>query len=267
MPYVFANGIRLSYQRSGSGKSVLLIIGSGGSGHVWNMYQTPALRRAGYAPVTFDNRGIAPSDVPVGKYSLSDVVADTKGLIEALDLAPCPIIGTSLGAMIAQELAIDHPHLLRCAVLLATRAHADAARFAQVAADRALVESALEVRPEYSAVWTMTQMLSPATLNNDDAVSTWLEVFALASRSNDTANGQVWIETTEDRREALRAVSAPCRVIAYSDDLITPPHLAAEVANAIPDCDYIEIPNCGHMGNLEQPEKTNAAIIEFLDHH
>jgi pimeloyl-ACP methyl ester carboxylesterase len=68
-----------------------------------------------------------------------------------------------------------------------------------------------------------------------------------------------------DRREALRKVTAPCRVIAFSDDLITPVPLAAEVAEAIPDCDFVEIPACGHFGYLERPDEVNSAIIEFLD--
>ncbi|HSZ41115.1 MAG TPA: alpha/beta fold hydrolase [Trebonia sp.] len=267
MPYVDTNGIRLSYRHSGNGKKVLLIMGMGTPGHVWNMHQVPALLRAGYAPVTFENRGIAPTDAPEGKYSIDDLVEDTKGLIEALNLAPCRVIGTSLGAMVAQEMAIRYPALLRCSVLIATRARADTARLAQVEADRALAESGLDLPAEYLASSTMALMLSPATANNDAAISSWLEVFSVSGRGGNSAGGQVWIDTTSDRRKALRAISAPCRVIAYSDDIITPPHLAAEVADAIPDCDYIEIPDCGHLGNLEQPEKTNIAIIEFLDKH
>jgi pimeloyl-ACP methyl ester carboxylesterase len=42
MPYALSNGIRLAYQRSGRGEPVLLIMGSGAAGHVWNMHQTPA---------------------------------------------------------------------------------------------------------------------------------------------------------------------------------------------------------------------------------
>lgn len=56
----------------------------------------------------------------------------------------------------------------------------------------------------------------------------------------------------------------PCRTIAFTDDLICPPHLVAEVADAIPGCDHVEIPDCGHLGNLERPDAVNAAIIEFL---
>src|SRR5260370_15097483 len=99
MPYLHSNAIWLAWEGSGEGEDVLLIMGQGIGGRAWTVHQTPALHRAGYATVVFDNRGIPPSDAPPGKYSLADMVADTKGLIEALDLAPCRIVGTSLGAM------------------------------------------------------------------------------------------------------------------------------------------------------------------------
>jgi pimeloyl-ACP methyl ester carboxylesterase len=264
MPYVFTNGIRLAFERAGRGERVLLIMGSGAAGRVWTMHQTPALTRAGYQAITFDNRGIPPSEVPPGKYSLADMVADTKGLIEALDAAPCRIVGASLGALIAQELAISEPHLVRCAVLIATKSRSDAARAAQGKADLVMLESGIQLPTEYQAATAVFQVLSPTTLNDDTAVSLWLDTFRL-SGGRSTASGQTWIDTGVDRRDALRNVTAPCRVIAFANDLITPPHLAAEVADAISDCDFVEIPACGHFGYLERPDEVNSAIIEFLD--
>jgi pimeloyl-ACP methyl ester carboxylesterase len=262
MPQLQANGIRIAYQRSGSGENVLLIMGSGAAGHVWTTYQTPALHRAGYQTITFNNRGIPPTDAPEGRYSLDEMVADTRGLIEALGIGPCRIVGFSLGSMIAQELAIRWPGLVRCAVLMATRGRPDVIRRAQMAADRALLESGIKLPRSYSAVTTAFQMLSPATLNDDAVVSSWLEVLELAG---DAAAGQSFADLSTDRSAMLRSISAPCRVIAFSDDLIAPPHLCAEVAEAIPNSDYVEIPKCGHLGNLERPDEVNAAIIEFLD--
>jgi pimeloyl-ACP methyl ester carboxylesterase len=265
MPYVHTNGIRLAYQRSGQGDSVLLIMGSSAAGRVWTLHQTPALNQAGYETVTFDNRGIPPSDAPPGQYSLADMVADTRGLISRLGLAPCRIVATSLGALIAQELALGEPGLVRSAVLMATRARSDVARRAQAAADLALTKSGLRLPPGYEAAKAVFQMLSPATLNNDAAVSMWLEIFELSGGRHRTSSGQAWVDTVGDRRAALARIAVPCRVIAFADDLVAPPHLAAEVADAIPDCDLIEIPGCGHLGYLERPEAVNSAIIEFLD--
>src|SRR5579872_6281154 len=213
MAHVFTNGIRLSYERAGRGERVLLIMGSFAAARVWSLHQVPALVAAGYQAVMFDNRGVAPSDVPPGRYSMADMVADTRGVIEALDLAPCRVVGTSLGALIAQELMIGWPGLVRCAVLIGTRARSDVVRVAQVAAHRALAESGVVVPAAYAGVVSVVQMLSPATLDDEAAAGLWLETFGLPGGEQAAAGGQAWVDTTADRRAALAGVRAPCRVI------------------------------------------------------
>lgn len=266
MPQLSVNGIRLAYQQTGEGTPVLLIMGTSAGGRAWTAHQTPALNSAGYQTTTFDNRGIEPSSVPPGKYALADMIADTRGLIDALGIGPCHLVGTSLGAMIAQELAAGHPQLVRAAVLIATRARADKTRRALAMADRALADSGVRPPAVFSAATTAAQWFSPATLNDDDAVSLWLDAFELSSASA-APHGQYWADIVDDRRDVLRMITVPCRVIAFADDLLAPPHLGAEVADAIPDCDLVRIPRAGHLGFLERPDEVNAAIIEFLDKH
>src|ERR1700733_13212096 len=101
MPFVCVNGIRLAYERAGHGDPVLMIMGQAAGGNVWRMHQVPALTNAGYEVITFENRGVSPSDVPPGEYLLADLVADTAGLIEALGIGPCRLGATSLGGLIA----------------------------------------------------------------------------------------------------------------------------------------------------------------------
>jgi len=265
MPHVFTNGIRLSFERRGTGDRVLLIMGSSAGGRVWTMHQTPALNAAGFQAITLDNRGVPPSDVPPGRYSLADMVADTRGVIEALDAGPCRLIGVSLGALIAQELAIDHPEIVHSAVLLATKGRSDAARRAHARAAQALAESGVDLPKEYAAFQTVSQMLSPSTIADDREFSLWLETLEQAPVER-VAPGQQWADLTDDRLPALAGVRAPCRVIAFADDLVTPPHLGREVAAAIPDCDYVEIAHAGHLGYLERPDETNRAVVEFTAH-
>lgn len=265
MPFAATNGISLSYQRAGAGQLVLLIMGSSASGQVWTVHQTPALHRAGYETVTFDNRGVAPSSVPPGDYALEDMAADTRGLIEALDFGPCHLVGTSLGAMIAQEVALRWPHLVRSAVLLASRARTDVLRGEVSATDRLLRDTGTVLPARYRAVRTAMEMLSPSTLNDETEIRSWLDLFELSS-DVDSANGQqAAVDRMGDRRVTLAGITVPCRAIAFTDDFVCPPHLVAEVADAIPDCDLVEIERCGHMGYLERPDLVNAAIVEFLD--
>ena len=265
MPFVSTNGIRLSYERTGRGEPVVMIMGQAAGGNVWSIYQVPALKNAGYEVITFDNRGMPPSDVPPGDYSLADLVTDTVGLIEALGAVPCRLVATSLGAWVATEVAAIRPDLVRSCTLMAVRARADAVRRAVSAGERALTARGVKLPPSYEASVAVLQMFSPATLNDDATISAWLDIYELSAARRAAARGQDAIDLSSDRRDRLRAVSVPCRVIAFADDLMCPPHLAAEVAEAIPDCDYVEISSCGHLGYLEHPDEVNSAIIEFLD--
>jgi pimeloyl-ACP methyl ester carboxylesterase len=265
MPYVSTNGICLAYERTGRGECVIMIMGQAAGGNVWSVYQVPALKSAGYEVITFDNRGMPPSDVPPGDYSLADLVADTAGLIEALEVGPCRLVGTSLGAWVATELAVRRPDLVTCCALMAVRARADAVRRAVSAGERALTSAGIQLPASYEASIAVLQMFSPATLNDDATISAWLDVYEMSAARRAAASGQDAIDLSSDRRDTLRAVPVPCRVIAFSDDLMCPPHLAAEVAEVIPDCDYVEIASCGHLGYLERPDEVNSAIIEFLD--
>jgi pimeloyl-ACP methyl ester carboxylesterase len=73
-----------------------------------------------------------------------------------------------------------------------------------------------------------------------------------------TANG-VRLTGSVSRLTAVArfgAVPVPCQVIGFANDVTRPPHLYAEVANAVPDCDYIEIDSRAHAGYLEQPAKS-----------
>jgi pimeloyl-ACP methyl ester carboxylesterase len=170
-----------------------------------------------------------------------------------------------MGAVIAQELAIEAPHLVRSAVLMATRARSDAMRRAMLESEQLMRENRVQLPPKYEAVRTVLEMLSPASLNDDDAIRSWLDTFELTVGGSNTADGQTWVTLTGDRRKALRAITVPGRAIGFADDLICPPHLVSEVADAIPGCHFVEIPDAGHLRHLERLEAVNAAITEFLD--
>ena len=55
-------------------------------------------------------------------------------------------------------------------------------------------------------------------------------------------------------------------VIGFADDVVMPPHLGAEVADALPNGRYLEIADTGHLGFLERPHAVNSAILGFFAH-
>lgn len=262
-------GIDLSYTDAGSGPAVVMVMGTGSPGRVWQAHQQPALLAAGYRVITFDNRGIAPSSECADGFSLADMVNDTAALIEHLSLAPAFVVGTSLGARITQELTLARPELVKAAVLLATYGRSTPMLAAFSAGERALYDNGIKLPPDYEAAVTAHLNLSPHTLADDRKARDWLDIIGFsASGLSPGVRAQLELhEREENRLAAYRAISRPVSVVAFADDRTLPAHLATEVAEAIPGAEYTEIERAGHFGYLEQPEETNRVILDFLGRH
>lgn len=265
MPIVPVNGIRLHYNDTGGpGEPVVLVMGSGASGRAWHLHQVPALTAAGYRVVTFDNRGIEPSDVCAEGFGIQDMVGDLAGLIERLGLGACRLIGTSMGAYIVQELALLRPDLVQQAVLMATRGRVDALRSALTRAEIELYDSGVAQPSLFHAVVQAMRNLSPRTLSNDADVRDWLDIFELTSGVGPGERVQLTLDPPPGRLVAYRNISVPVHVIAFQDDLVTPPELGREVSEAIPGASFETVAGCGHYGYLEDPETVNKSVVEFF---
>lgn len=228
------------------------------------MYQVPAFLAAGYRVITFDNRGVEATADADG-FTIETMVADTAALIERLGAAPARIVGASMGAYIAQELMLARPELVSTAVLMATRGRLDHARefFRTAEADLAASETPLPV--SYDARNRLVESFSPKTLNDDAAVADWIGMFTMwPTKSTPGLRCQLHVSPQGNRLPAYRAITAAVLVIGFADDLMTPPHLCREVADAIPKGRYVQIPDAGHLGFIERPRAVNAAALHFF---
>ncbi|WP_181786314.1 alpha/beta fold hydrolase [Streptomyces phytophilus] len=264
MPTARINGITLGFDDYGTGPPVVMVTGTGAPGRIWRTHQVPALTAAGHRVITVDNRGMPPSDPCPEGFTLADMAADTAGLIEHLGLAPCRVVGFSLGASIVQELLLARPELVRQAVLMAPTGRADGLISAMTAAELDLCDSGVKLPPRYAAYVNALQNLSPRTLNDEATLRDWLDVFEMTAVDMSAFRGQLELQTTGDRLGAYAHISCPCLVIGFGDDLVIRPHLSREVAAAIPGGAYVEIPGCGHYGYLEKPDTVNAAVLDFF---
>ncbi|GAA3035119.1 alpha/beta fold hydrolase [Gordonia defluvii] len=264
------NGITLAYDDSGgAGDLVVMVMGTGSPGRVWKANQTPALIGAGYRTVTFDNRGIAPSSECAEGFTLDDMVADTAALIEHLNAGPAHVIGTSLGGRITQELALARPELVRSASLLATYGRPTPLLAAHGAGERALYDQGIELPSEFAASITAHMNLSPHTLAEDRAARDWLDIIKFSPQTvTPGVRAQFGLHDGEtDRLDAYRQITRPTLVVGFADDRTLPEFLAREVADAIPGAEYAVVQKAGHFGYLEQPDRVNELLLEFLARH
>jgi pimeloyl-ACP methyl ester carboxylesterase len=254
----------LAYDDRGTGDAVLFIAGRGGAGRTWHLHQVPEFARARYRVITFDNRGIGATENADG-FGIDQMVADTAELIEQLDAAPVRVVGVSMGSFIAQELMVARPELVHSAVLMATRGRHDRTRDFFKDAERELADSGLAIPPAYDAKVRLLESFSPKTLNDDTAVRDWIDMFTMwPTKSTPGLRCQLDVGPKDNRLPAYGAITAPTLVMGFADDVVLPPHLGREVADAIPGARYVEIPDTGHLGFIEHPQAVNAAALEFF---
>ena len=243
---------------------MLFIAGRGGAGRTWHLHQVPKFQRAGHRCITFDNRGVGATENADG-FTTDTMVADTAALIEKLNLAPVRVVAVSMGSFIAQELMVARPELVRSAVLMATRGRHDRTRDFFRSGEQALADSGLQLPVEFEAKVRLLESFSPKTLNDDNAVRDWIDMFTMwPQKPTPGMNTQLSIAPQSSRLAAYQNVKTPTLVIGFADDIVLPSYLGREVANALPNGRFLEIPGTGHLGFIEKPQVVNTAILNFF---
>jgi pimeloyl-ACP methyl ester carboxylesterase len=256
----------LAYDDRGDGEAVLFIAGQGGVGRTWQLHQVSAFLANGYRVITFDNRGVG-ATANAGGFTTATMVADTAELIEKLDAGRVRLVATSMGSYIAQELMLTRPELVSQAALMATRGRHDRARNFFRTAERDFANAGVQLPPSYEAKLRLLDGFSPKTLNDDKAVEDWIDTFTMwPTKSTPGVRAQFGIAPEHDRLPAYGAITTPVLVIGFANDVVMPPHLSAEVADALPNGQYLEIADAGHLGFLERPHAVNSAILDFFAH-
>lgn len=110
--------IELAYEDFGppDGVPLLLIAGLGAQMITWHEPLCSMLRERGLRPIRFDNRDSGLSTRTAWPYSLEDMAGDAAGLLDHLGLDSAHVAGLSMGGMIAQGLAYEHPERVRSLV-------------------------------------------------------------------------------------------------------------------------------------------------------
>lgn len=268
MPELVVNGVSLAYDVFGEGRPVVLVPGRGFPRTWWTEQEhvRPYLE-AGFSVLRYDLRGMPPSACPPEPFGVADLVADLSGLLEALDLRDCALVGYSMGSCIVQELAAARPDLARAVVMVGTLAR-------QPAWQRTLNEGALELFatgieiPQKFLVGMIFGLLyDPGALTDDAQVAPFIdELLSLPPWEDPGRSGQ-WRALAQYRADpaTLAGIEVPSLVIAFERDLLMPPVLAREVAATIWNCQYAELPGGGHWRLVLDPPEVHIRVLAFLE--
>jgi pimeloyl-ACP methyl ester carboxylesterase len=266
MPKMPVADLEMYYEFAGTGDQLVVMISGLSGDHQGWLLQVPALTEAGYRCLLFDNRDAGQTDAsPIAAYPIRQFADDTIGLMDKLNIEQAHILGSSMGGMIAQEMAICHPERVRTLTLVSTAAVFDAM-------STAILESWKTTRRKLTFVeflrllcpWVVTYRFYENPANVEMFLQTSIE--NPYPQSIEAFLRQCDAIVTDNTLDRLERITAPTHVIVGDQDILTPPRHARTLVAKIPGARLTVIPEEGHA-MAEKPDELNKAILGFLAEH
>jgi pimeloyl-ACP methyl ester carboxylesterase len=271
MPRVDTGQVQLHYERFGEGEPIVLIMGLGAQMVMWDEDFCRRLADAGFSVIRFDNRDAGESThldhlgiPPVGRqimrwslglpvqshYTLHDMAADVRGLLDGLGIDAAHVVGASMGGMIAQQLAIDTPDRVRS--LTSIMSH-PGDRLSGIPRPNAL--AALFLRPppktakqaEEHVVNLFATVGGRAVVGDEDMLRRQARrTFERGVSPAGFARQLGALLTAKDRRRALARVRKPSLVVHGSEDPLVRPRGGEQTARSLPEGEFLLLDGMGH---------------------
>jgi pimeloyl-ACP methyl ester carboxylesterase len=255
--------IRIAWERHGGGAPLLLIHGLGYARWGWEPVLPGLAER--FDVLLFDNRGIGESDAPPGPYTVAALADDAVQVLDEAGVERAHVVGTSLGGMVAQELALSHPERVDRLVLACTTPGGAKAR-PMPQQTVALMAEAATLDPATALRRFVENALSPATVSARPELVERILAHRLETAQAPVAwAAQAAAGATFDAFDRLHALAAPTLVQHGGDDVVVDPGNADLLVDRLPDARLERFPGCGHLFFWEQPERFVASVSSFLE--
>jgi pimeloyl-ACP methyl ester carboxylesterase len=265
-----SSGIELEYDTFGSADdpALLLVMGFTAQMTAWEEAFCQQLADGGRFVIRFDNRDcglstkldgqlvdsmavmaavMSNSEVPEVPYTLSEMAADAIGLLDHLGVAQAHVAGASMGGMIVQTIAIEHPErLLSVTSIMSTTGDLEYGQASPEALEVILApppegrEEAIAMAPRYG-VWGSKRYFDP-----DRARRLAAAAYDRSSYPEGATRQMAAIYASGDRSQLLPEVTVPMLVIHGLDDTLIAPSGGRRTAELVPGAHLLEVADMGH---------------------
>jgi len=259
----------------GSGSPVVFVHGHSGSWQNW-LLQLPELARR-HRVIALDLPGFGRSPMPREPITMSGYARIVDELLGVLDVSAAAVVGNSMGGFVAAELAIRFPQRVERLVLVSSAGAANAYIRLPVAVMDRYAESVLRrIGPLLTPVERrVVRAARRPRLRRAN--------FALVAAHPERMDPRLFVEilmasgdkpgapvaaaeiARYDFRDRLAEIACPTLVVWGARDRIVPPSSADEFERLIPDARKVVFEDTGHVAMLEQPERFNRLLEDFLD--
>ncbi|MGZ5936629.1 MAG: alpha/beta fold hydrolase [Rhizomicrobium sp.] len=290
MPKIRANGIELEFDEVGPANGIpfLMINGFGSQMTSWSDEFRQSLAASGLRFIRFDNRdvglsqkwhGIVPDVREVSKavregrkpdipYTLNDMAADAAGLLDSLGVESAHIAGASMGGMIAQLVALNHPEKTRSLISIFSTTSDPSLPPSSPEAQAALTAPPpAQDRASVIAHGIKGRRTYATTRFPYDEERIGVLIGAVFDRSyypEGTTRQYAAIVAGPPRTERLKSLNAPTLVLHGSVDTLLRPECGRHTALCIPGAEYHEIEGWGHDMPPQMVPLVNAFILPFV---
>ncbi|MEM8747182.1 MAG: alpha/beta hydrolase [Actinomycetota bacterium] len=284
MPTIAVNDIDICYESFGpdDGPPLLLVMGLGAQMTFWHTGFVSELVDRGFRVIRFDNRDVGlssksegdPPDVmsiyakalagePVeAPYTLSTMAADAAGLLDALSIPAAHIVGASLGGMVSQMIAIDHPdRVLSLTSIMSTTGAGDVGQPDAAAIGALLTPPPTERAAAIESSVSLGKVIAGPLFDEDEARARATESYDRCFHPAGSAFQIAAVAATGDRTERLRGLDVPCLVIHGRADPLVTLSGGVATAEAVPGADLLVLGHMGHdMPKIYWPQIADAIL-------
>jgi 3-oxoadipate enol-lactonase len=266
MTLVRVGEIELDVERSGSGPPLLLIMGMSGTALHWGEPLLELLRKD-FDVIAYDHHGVGASTQLKGEITTAEMAEDAAGLLAALEIDSAHVMGISMGGMIAQELALAHPELIRTLTLGCTYCGGEGSVLADPAAMQGLGEAMMSGDRDRAirAGWEIN--VSPEFATGAENWSTFQGIAARRPVAVRVTMMQLQACTAHDTNSRLPTISLPTLVIHGTVDRLLPVLNGRLIASRIPGARLEIMEGVGHLFFWERPERTAELVREHAAVH
>ena len=262
-----ANG-EIFYEQSGAGPDIVWICGGGGLPEfTWNTYQVPAF--GDFRNTVFHNRGIGETACtqPL-PWTIEDFARDTAGLIEAVCEPPAIVVGKSMGALIATQLVLDRPDLVKVAIPMGTLAKSTGWCHDYMRAEIDYRKAGGSLSGLFGICHYVATLHPADELGDDETWEALKKQYAGFEVENERSLIGQWDACdTFDVADRLATCSKPLHVVGFAEDVQAPPQYGQRAAAAAPTGVFHLMEDYGHC-SLWSPMRAggaNAKIREIID--
>ncbi len=261
--FIDANGIKISYRAFGEGLSPIIFVhGFPFNKHMWQ-HQADFLGKS-YHVITYDIRGFGKSTSQNFRPVSIDLFSeDLLALMDSLHIEKAVVCGFSMGGYIVMNAVKRFPDRFSALILADTQSIGDSPDMKENRQD-AIVEISSFGLKSFAENFTK-KLFSRASLKHNLQLVKTVKQSILATSPEAIIATLDALANREPLCDSLHRIDVPTLIICGSEDQLTPIEQSVYLQQNIPNA-LIEVVNkAGHLANLEQPEKFNKIIYNFIE--